>query len=368
VTEPLKLGLVGCGSIARAHAAALRFLNDDGLVRVTAAADPDPEGVEQVAKILGGIEHTGTDGYAVIDHADVDAVVNITPTRFHRDYMAAVARAGKPCFAEKPLAPTFDVVLDIVRLVHDAGIPVQVGFQSRFHPLIRRLRSMVESGESGAPMAYTLRDDQFWPTGGVVTGHSSWRSDRAEAGGGALLEHSIHSCDILSWLFGPVERVYATTRNMFGYSVEDVAALTIEHRNGVVGNLVTVFNGVQHREERRLEVFFERASVELTSDFVVGAPEDSFLVHRADEPHAQRYDVNELRRETFAADGFDPDRQVFVYQYFSHHAFATALREGRPPSPDVDDALRAHSLVEAAYRSAAERRPVDLAELERESG
>ena len=96
-------------------------------------------------------------------------------------------------------------------------------------------------------MAYTLRDDQFWPTGGVVAGHSSWRSDRAEAGGGALLEHSIHSCDILGWLFGPVERVYATTRNMFGYSVEDVAALTIEHRNGVVGNLVTVFNGVQHR-------------------------------------------------------------------------------------------------------------------------
>ena len=73
---------------------------------------------------------------------------------------------------------------------------------------------------------------------------------------------------------------------MFGYSVEDVAALTIEHRNGVVGNLVTVFNGVQHREERRLEVFFERASLELTTDFLVGAPEDSFLVHRADEPHA----------------------------------------------------------------------------------
>ncbi len=364
MTEPLRLGLVGCGSIAQAHAAALRFLTEDGLVRVTAAADPDPEGVDRVEKILGGIEHTGADGYAVIDHEAVDAVVNITPTRLHHDYMAAIARAGKPCFAEKPLAPTFDVVVDIVRLVRDAGIPVQVGFQSRFHPLIRRLRSMIETQESGAPMAYTLRDDQFWPTGGVVAGHSSWRSDRAEAGGGALLEHSIHSCDVLGWLFGPVERVYATTRSMFGYSVEDVAALTIEHRNGVVGNLVTVFNGVQHREERRLEVFFERASLELTTDFVVGAPEDSFLVHRADEPHAQGYDVNALRRETFAADGFDPDREVFVYQYFSHHAFATALRAGRPPSPDVDDALRAHALVEAAYRSAAARRPVDLDELD----
>jgi len=213
-------------------------------------------------------------------------------------------------------------------------------------------------------MAYTLRDDQFWPTGGVVAGHSSWRSDRAEAGGGALLEHSIHSCDILVWLFGPVERVYASTRSMFGYTVEDVAALTVEHRSGVVGNLVTVFNGVQHREERRLEVFFERASLELTTDFLVGAPEDSFLVHRADEQHAQRYDVDALRRDSFAAEGFDPDRQGFVYQYFAHHAFASALRDGRSPSPDVEDALRAHGLVEAAYRSAADRRPVDLAELD----
>jgi len=364
VSQPLRLGLVGCGSIAQAHAAALRFLADDGLVRVTAAADPDPSGVERVAQILGGIEHTGTDCLAVIADDEVDAVVNITPTRFHRDYVAAIMREGKPCFTEKPLAPTFEVVQEIVQTVRDAGLPVQVGFQSRFHPLIRRLRMMIETAESGTPMAYTLRDDQFWPTGGVVAGHSSWRSDRAEAGGGALLEHSIHSCDILGWLFGPVERVYASTRSMFGYSVEDVAALTIEHRNGVVGNLVTVFNGVQHREERRLEVFFERASLELTTDFLVGAPEDSFLVHRADEQHAQRYDVDAMRREAFAADGFDPDRQVFVYQYFAHHAFATALREGRAPSPDVDDALRAHGLVEAAYRSAAGRRPVDLAELD----
>ena len=83
--EPLRLGIVGCGSIAQAHAAALRFLSDDGLVRVTAAADPDLAGVERVVQILGGIEHTGTDCMAVIERADVDAVVNISPTRFHRD-------------------------------------------------------------------------------------------------------------------------------------------------------------------------------------------------------------------------------------------------------------------------------------------
>jgi predicted dehydrogenase len=131
----------------------LRFLTDDGLVRVTAAADPDPAGVERVVQILGGVEHTGSDCMTVIERDDVDAVVNISPTRFHRDYVAAIAAAGKPCFTEKPLAPTFDVVCDIVKIVRASGIPVQVGFQSRFHPLrvqgfnatLRRVLVMVTS-------------------------------------------------------------------------------------------------------------------------------------------------------------------------------------------------------------------------------
>jgi predicted dehydrogenase len=363
VAAPLQLGIVGCGSISRAHAAALRFLTDDGLVRVVAAADPDPAGVEQFCQIAGDVEQRSADGFEVVSAPDVQAVVLIAPTRFHRDYALAVAEQRKPLFTEKPLAPTFDVVREIVDAVTTAGIPTQVGFQSRFHPLVREARELVRSGADGRPMAYTLRDDQFWPTSSVVPGHTEWRSQRAQAGGGALLEHSIHSCDVLTWIFGPVRRVYATTRSVFGYDVEDVAALTIEHENGVVGNLVSVFNGVRHREERRLEIFLENASVELTTDFVIGAREDSFLVHRGADERETRYDVAELRRRWFERDGVDPERQVFVYQYFAHRAFAQAVRDGVAPSPGVADALAAHSLVEAAYRSAERGVPVAPAEL-----
>lgn len=363
MAAPLRLGMVGCGRIAMAHAAALRLLADDGVAALVAVADPDPAGVEQVTSIVGGVPFVSGDGLEVVRHPDVDAVVLAAPTRLHRAYVAEVAAAGKPLFTEKPLAPTFDLVREIVALVRRAGIPVQVGFQSRFHPIVRAVREMVVSGVHGHPMAYTLRDDQFWPTGSVVPGHTSWRSTRAEAGGGALLEHSIHSCDVLAWLFGPATRVYASTRQVFGFDVEDVAALTIEHEGGVVGTLLTVFNGVRHREERRLEVFFEQASVELTTDFLVGAKEDSLLVHRGDDEAATVFDPAEVRRAGFAADGFDPDRTVWVYQYFAHHAFAAALRTGQPPSPGIDDAFEAHRIVEAAYRSASERRPVDVAEL-----
>jgi predicted dehydrogenase len=207
-------------------------------------------------------------------------------------------------------------------------------------------------------MGYTLRDDQYWPTGDVVPGHSSWRSERAHAGGGALLEHSIHSADILTWLFGPATCVYARTRNVFGYDVEDTAVCTIEHASGVVGTLISIFNGVRGREERRLEVFYERGAVEVTTDFLVGAREDGFLIQRPDrEP--QRLDVDTLRDAYFEASGITR-RDFFVYLYLAARAFTTAVREKQPASPGFADAFAAHAFVDAAYRSVDAGQPVSV--------
>jgi predicted dehydrogenase len=207
-------------------------------------------------------------------------------------------------------------------------------------------------------MGYVLRDDQYWPTGDVVSGHTSWRSQRAQAGGGALLEHSIHSADIVTWLFGTVERIFARSRAVFGYDVEDTAACTVEHTSGVVGTILTIFNGVRGREERRIEVFFEHGAVEVTTDFLVGAPEDSFLVQRPDEP-ASRLDAEELRQRHFTAAGITR-RDFLVYLYPAARAFVAAAQTGVSASPGFSDALRAHALVEAAYRSAATGQPVEL--------
>src|SRR5690606_25691029 len=148
----LRLGIIGCGSISRAHAIAFRLLADDGLVRLVAAADPDPAGIERVEQIAGPVPAHYSDGHALIADPDVDAVVVVAPTRFHRDLIAAVAAAGKPLFTEKPLAPTFPVVTEIVETVERAGIPAQVGFQSRFHPILRYVRDAVVDDRYGLPM------------------------------------------------------------------------------------------------------------------------------------------------------------------------------------------------------------------------
>src|SRR5690242_6763628 len=110
----MRVGMIGCGSIARAHAAALRFLADDGIVQTVAAADPDPSGIDTVEQIVGGLARRYRDARELVNDPEVDAVVVITPTRWHRDNIFAVADAGKPLFTEKPLAPTYRTVCDIV--------------------------------------------------------------------------------------------------------------------------------------------------------------------------------------------------------------------------------------------------------------
>jgi predicted dehydrogenase len=357
---PIGIGLIGCGMIGQIHADGLAKLVEDGEIVAVAAADLSDASIAATQRNCA-FARTSNDASSVIADPAVDAVMIATPTAAHRDVVLAAVESGKPVFCEKPLAPTFDVVQELCRAVDASGLIARVGFHSRFHPILNKLDAIVRSGELGRPMGYSLRDDQYWPTGAVVPGHSSWRSDRAVAGGGALLEHSIHSADILSWLFGPARTVYARTRQSFGFDVEDTAALTIEHETGVVGNLVTIFNGVRGREERRLEVFFEQGAIELTTDFLIGAEEDSLLVARPDVA-AVRVDLDELRAAHFDTLGATR-RDLIFYPYLADRAWVQAISGAHTPGAGFPEALRAHALVEAAYRSARLDQAVELGQV-----
>ena len=348
--RPLRIGLIGCGMIGQIHADGLRKLADDGEIVAAVAADPSAAARRAVLRNCPFLVERA-DPHDVIADPDVDAVMITSPTATHRDLVLAAVAAGKALLCEKPLAPTLAEVQEICAAVAASGVTAQVGFHSRFHPVMARVRAVVASGELGRPMGYVLRDDQYWPTGDVVPGHSSWRSQRAHAGGGALLEHSIHGADILCWLFGPARHVHARSRSVFGYDVEDVAAVTIEHESGVVGTLLSIFNGVRGREERRLEVFFEQGAVEATTDFVVGAGEDSLLLQRPDRP-PERPDLGSLREQHFTRLGLGR-RDFHFYTYPADRHWVRCATRRQPASPGFEDALVAHRLVDAAYRSAA---------------
>jgi predicted dehydrogenase len=342
----VRIAIVGCGWIGGVHSRALRGLIRGGMAdaAVVAACDHDLDRALAFAKAHDAELATTDAGEAI---AVADAVWICTPTSSHRALVEQAAAAGVAIYCEKPLAPTMVDVLAMTEVVRAAGVPAQVGLVMRAEaPIITLQRLASDGGALGRPMAAVYRDDQFFPIQGRYA--STWRADVAIAGGGTLIEHSIHDLDVLAWVLGPVEEVTCRTANFAGHEgVEDVAACTFIHASGATSSLVSVWHQVMTRPSlRRIEVFCERALLWLDDDGV--GP-----VHV--EQSAGSYEV-----ESRTADGWldrlvVPDEQrVGLAPYAAaDRAFLEAVSAGRVPDPGFEVALAAHRVADAAYRSAA---------------
>lgn len=353
------VGFIGCGQVGRLHTSALRDVARDGAdIRGVAVVDPDGHS-RAMATANFPFAREVTDWRAVVEDPEVDAVYVCLPTHLHVEVYTAVLGAGKHLYAEKPIAPTLDGVRAVAAAAGAAGTAVQVGFQSRFHAALNHVRSLVGSGELGPPMTYLWRDDEAFPTTSVEGAYSDWRSDAGRAGAGVVLEHSIHGVDVLRWTFGAFRSVRATTRNVLGFDVEDTAAMHLEHDSGVSGTLVTVYGGVVGRTESRFEVLCERGIVELTwgGPVLVEDPQLTLRVQRAGEP-AVDLDPRAVLDAHLAGRGWA--RTPFFWHELAATELFRAIAEGRQPSPGIDDAVAAHELVDAAYRSARTGETVTL--------
>jgi myo-inositol 2-dehydrogenase/D-chiro-inositol 1-dehydrogenase len=340
----LEIGVIGCGVIARAHALSLEALGKAGLVdaRLATVHDIDATRAERFAERFGARTASSMEEVA----AGSDAVYVCTSTGGHLDAVRVAAEASRPVFCEKPLARDLPESLSLAAIASDSGICVQVGLVLRTAPVFRRLADIGSEGELGRPMAAIVRDDQFFPNQGHYA--STWRSDVTIAGSGALLEHSIHDVDIVSACFGPVESVWATTGSFSGHEgIEDSVSALLRTQSGLTVSLVSVWHQVLSRgSTRRVEVLFEHGFVSLDDDFTGPLS-------------MQTSDGAELRECPPPAWVLDVplpggERGLAVRPYIEENRdFVDAVVGGSVPSPGLDEAVAAHRVVDACYRSAA---------------
>ena len=343
----LRVGFIGSGLIAWAHGLSLKALIDGGVVDATVVAVHD----QHERRARGFADVIGGDSVEVLsDAAEVarrcDAVWVCTPTSSHRDAVDAALAAGCAVFCEKPLDVDLGRATALVDAASTAGVPSQCGLVLRSAPVFRALRDLMQGGTLGAPMAAVFRDDQYFPIQGTYA--SQWRADASQAGGGCLIEHSIHDLDILRFCFGDVDTVVARTANHAGHEgIEDLAAVTLSFASGFEAQLTSVWHDILSRgSTRRLEVFCREGMVWLDDD-VLGPL------------HVQTSEGVEVRPCPFApwVDALplaDDQVGLAVRAYAeADRGFVDAVAAGRPPEPGLDVALEAHRLVDAAYRSSA---------------
>ncbi len=340
----LLFALIGCGHIGTVHSFALGQLTGAGRVdaAITATFDPDRERAEKIAAHHGAVAHHDLE--SALD--DVDVAWICTWTDGHGAAVDAAIARNLAVFCEKPLAPTIEdcrAIADRLR-----GHPHQVGLVLRYAPVFAACAEAVASGRYGRPMTMVFRDDQYFPIQGMYG--STWRGDVTKAGGGTLIEHSIHDIDVMQWVLGPASAVRARTAETFGYpGIEDVASVQVDFESGVTGTLISIWHQVMSRPStRRLELFCEDAMLWTEDDYLGPLHVEMSSGHESNVGAPPEWIDRLTVPEVYA-------KPVAAYAHPSKTFLDALTRDGAAAvgSPSVDDALAAHEVVEAAYRSAA---------------
>lgn len=209
----INLGLIGGGTIARAHAIAYAsargyFGGDLPPVRLRRVAEAEEALARSAAERLGFEEWT-TDWEALVASPDVDLISIATPNHLHAPMAIAAAAAGKHVFCEKPLAIGAAEAERMCRAVEAAGVVHGVNFNYRKVPAVQFIGRLIRAGRIGTVRQFRAAYLQDW--GNDTRIPRSWKFQASRSGAGALIGVGSHIIDLARYLVGELERVVATT-------------------------------------------------------------------------------------------------------------------------------------------------------------
>ena len=226
----IKFGLVGCGKIARRHANLLGKGEINGGI-LTSVCDLNGERSNSFANEYG--VDAFDDPHKMAKSENVDVLTILTPSGLHARNILELAPYGKPIIVEKPLALQLKDADDVIQSCDQYGVKLFVVKQNRFNPPIIELKQALNKGRFGKLVLGTVR--LRWCRPQSYYDEASWRGTW-EHDGGVLTNQASHHIDLLVWMMGEVESVFAkTTRALANIEAEDTAVVTLKFRNGALG-------------------------------------------------------------------------------------------------------------------------------------
>ncbi|MGN6755221.1 MAG: Gfo/Idh/MocA family protein [Thermomicrobiales bacterium] len=312
-----------------AHAYAQAIAELSGVELVAIADDDETRGRDAVAAYGGQFYR---DYHDALQRTDLDAVVVCSANVQHRDLVVAAAAAGKQVLCEKPLATTRPDALAMIDACRQAGVALQTAFPVRFCAPAIALRDAVRAGVVGTPLAVLATNQGQYPGG--------WFGDPALAGGGAVMDHTVHVADLLRWIFErEVTSVYAEigTRLHPDLPTDDVGLLLLELEGGLSASLDCSWS--------RPKTWPTWGG--LTID-IIG--EGGML---AMDAFSQSLQVFDDRAGRYRLDPWSAGADLPMVR-----GFFDAVRAGRTPPVTGEDGLHALEVVLCAYESYRRHAPV----------
>lgn len=254
----LKFALVGCGRIAKRHSELLGLSQIENAT-LAAVCDVEMEKAEKIGKTFG-VPYYG-DMDEMMRSEDVDVVSVLTESGNHARHVINLAKYGKHIVVEKPMALTLDDADAMIEACYENGVKLFVVKQNRFNVPVVKLREALEAGRFGKLVLGTVR--VRWCRTQEYYDQSAWRGTWAQDGG-VLTNQASHHIDLLEWMMGDVESVFAkSTTALVDIEAEDTAIVTLKFRNGALG-IIEATTAVRPKDlEGSISILGEKGTVEI---------------------------------------------------------------------------------------------------------
>jgi predicted dehydrogenase len=339
----LRFALVGCGRIAKRHVELLGHGRIAG-AELAAVCDIRPDRAYALATPFGVPAYS--DMHEMAKAENIDAFVVLTESGLHARHTIELAHYRKHIIVEKPMALTLRDADDMIAACDQARIKLFVVKQNRFNVPVQKLREALEQGRFGRLVLGTVR--VRWCRTQEYYDQDEWRGTWA-LDGGVITNQASHHIDLLEWMMGEVESVYAkSTTALVNIETEDTAVVVLKFRSGALG-VIEATTGARPRDlEGSISVLGERGTVEIggfavnemkTWQFAEPQPDDADVM--------KKYSVN------------PPNVYGFGHQAYYEHVVDCIVNQ----SPQLVDGLegrRSLELITAIYESVETGREVAL--------
>jgi predicted dehydrogenase len=262
VDDPVTVGVVGCGHVARKHLGALRRLKD---IRVVAVCDPDRAAREAAARGAGARAYANLG--AMLEAPRPDVLHVLTPPQSHSEIALAALRAGCHLLVEKPLAMTPGQADEMIRVARAAGVQLGVCHNFLFEPGVMRALALLRAGALGRLVSVDL----FWRIGDATRDHRLRTNGWIERlPGGVFQEVAPHALYLLAAFLGAPRIASVLAKRTDGAAAPGPDELRVLlESEGALGSVALSVQAEPHQVSARIHGTKMSLALDLTTNVMV---------------------------------------------------------------------------------------------------
>ena len=255
-------GIIGVGDVCEIKSAPAMYKTKHS--NLIAVMRRNADKAEDYAK-RHGIPTWTTQAEDIINHPEINAIYIATPPKYHKEYAIKVAKAGKACYIEKPMAIRHKDCQEITQVFQDKNLPLFIAYYRTCLPNFLKVKSLLDEGSIGQIQQVQINllkpldqpDQDYYDV--------NWRINPEMAGDGYFYDLGAHQINILEFLIDQISSVKSISKNqsLLHRSNDTIAAL-IEFQNHVIGTCFWSFNRGVKKVTDELIIYGSKGQISLS--------------------------------------------------------------------------------------------------------